>query len=182
MAFTQKFYIADTHFGHQGMLEFGGRPFTSTEEMDRTIIDNWNQTVRPTDLVFHLGDFGFGDTKRLASIFGQLNGRKRLVTGNHDIDHKGNVKKDIAALGWDEPPTAYAETSDEGHRVILFHYAMRTWSASVHGSWHFYGHSHGRMPAFGRSRDVGVDCSDVAFTPRTFRQLTAGMQDAEVAA
>jgi hypothetical protein len=58
--------------------------------------------------------------------------------------------------------------------VILCHYGMRVWPASHHGSVHFYGHSHGRLPGYGRSRDVGVDMLDVAFRPRTFAELTAG--------
>jgi calcineurin-like phosphoesterase family protein len=68
-----------------------------------------------------------------------------------------------------------AEAHVDGERVTLCHYGMRVWPASHHGAWHFFGHSHGRLPNHGRSRDVGVDCVDVAFTPRTFRQLTAGM-------
>ncbi|CAN7262920.1 metallophosphoesterase family protein [Rhizobium sp. LjRoot98] len=180
MAFTQQFFTADSHFGHQLMLQ--NRPFSSTDEMDRHLIETWNDTVKQTDIVWHLGDFSYLDPARTASIFGQLQGRKRLILGNHDLDNRGDVRKSIAGLDWDQPPTHYAETKQNGERVILHHYAMRTWSASCHGSWHFYGHSHGRLPAYGRSRDVGVDCPDTAYTPRTFQQLTTGMQDVEIAA
>lgn len=180
MAFTQQFFTSDSHFGHQLMLQH--RPFASTDEMDRFLIDAWNTTVKPGDIVWHLGDFSYHGGDRTASIFGQLHGRKRLILGNHDLDNRGDVRKSLADLAWDQPPTHYAETKQDGERVILHHYAMRTWSASCHGSWHFYGHSHGRLPAYGRSRDVGVDCPDTAFCPRTFTQLTAGMQNVEIAA
>lgn len=180
MAFTRKFYTADTHFGHQGMLTFGGRPFSTVDEMDEFIINAWNRTVGPDDIVYHLGDIGYGDGDRTRSIFSRLNGRKRLVLGNHDVDRKGNTRKDIADLAWDQPPVSYAETTDEGERVILFHYAMRTWSASCHGSYHFFGHSHGKLPAYGRSRDVGVDVPDTGFAPRTFAQLIAPIKEGEI--
>ena len=35
------FYIGDMHLGHKSVITFDGRPFADTEEMDRTLIDNW---------------------------------------------------------------------------------------------------------------------------------------------
>lgn len=183
MAFVRKFYTSDTHFSHAGMLSFGGRPFATTDEMDRYLIDQWNSVVRDDDIVFHLGDFACGDRDpaRIKRIFDQLRGRKYLVLGNHDLRNDGSVHPTIAQLDWAAPPTAMMETRDEGERVILCHYSLRTWAASHHGSYHFFGHSHGSLPQYGRSRDVGVDCADTAFTPRTFKELVAAM-DGEIAA
>ncbi|MBX9455469.1 MAG: metallophosphoesterase [Rhizobium sp.] len=183
MAFIRKFYTSDSHFGHQGMLEFAGRPFASVAEMDRFLIEAWNSTVGDADIVYHVGDFAVGDRDpvRIKRIFDQLRGRKFLVLGNHDIRSDGSIHPSIAALGWEAPPVHMMETLDEGERVILCHYSLRVWSASHHGSWHFFGHSHGSLPPHGRSRDVGVDCQDCAFTPRTFRELTANMSG-EIAA
>ncbi len=178
MAFCTHYFTSDQHFGHARMLE--NRPFASTDEMDRYIIDAHNVVVKDADIVWMLGDFSSHQDSRTAQIFGQLRGRKRLILGNHDLDHSGNVRKGIAALAWDQPPTHYAEVKQDKERIILHHYAMRTWAASVHGSWHFFGHSHGRLPAYGRSRDCGVDCPDTGFAPQTFLALTARMRDAEV--
>jgi calcineurin-like phosphoesterase family protein len=84
------FVISDTHFGHANILTFRGqdgaliRPgFSSVEEMDEFMVERWNSVVRPSDHVYHLGDVtmkapGLGIVKR-------LNGKKRLVRGNHDI-------------------------------------------------------------------------------------------------
>lgn len=180
MAFTTHYFTADQHFGHSRMLEI--RPFASTDEMDRYIIDAHNAVVKDADIVWMLGDFSAHQDSRTSQIFSQLKGRKRLILGNHDLDHSGNPRKGIAALAWDQAPTHYAEVKKDRERVILHHYAMRTWSASVHGSWHLYGHSHGRLPPYGRSRDCGVDCPDTGFAPMTFLALTARMRDAEVVA
>lgn len=178
MAFTNQFFTADTHFGHPLMLKF--RPFSSTVEMDEQLIDMWNAVVRPDDIVWHLGDFSTHDETRTKSIFQRLQGRKRLILGNHDLHADGKVRKSLRGLAWDQPPTHYAETKIDGDRIILHHYAMRTWSASVHGSWHLYGHSHGRLPPHGRSRDCGVDCPDLGYAPTTFQMLKASMRDVEV--
>ncbi|TGQ83701.1 hypothetical protein EN850_02865 [Mesorhizobium sp. M8A.F.Ca.ET.207.01.1.1] len=179
MAYTTKYYTADTHFGHQLMLSETAcaRPFADAREMDETLIRNWNAVVRPDDLVYHLGDFSFGlhDGDRVRSIFARLMGRKRLVLGNHDYGKANKVHPVIAGLAWDEPPAALVETTDEGQRLVLCHYAMRTWPGIRKGAYHLYGHCHGGLPGLGRSRDVGVDCPDTGYSPRTFKQLTSRM-------
>jgi hypothetical protein len=66
---------------------------------------------------------------------------------------------------------------DEGwQKIVLSHYAQRSWQWQQKGGYHFFGHAHGHLPAVGRSRDVGVDLPDVTFTPRTFRELTKEMK------
>jgi calcineurin-like phosphoesterase family protein len=183
MAFSQKYFTADLHFSHEGMLSFGSRHFANVGEMNRVLIDNWNSTVRQDDIVFVLGDFSFelGNTSKVTSIFNELKGRKHLVIGNHDVLSDGDLHPTLAALPWASQPKHYMETRDCGERIILSHYGMRAWNASHHGSYHFFGHAHGKLPSIGRSRDVGVDVPDCAFSPRTFQQLIAVM-DKEVAA
>lgn len=85
-----RFVISDTHFGHTNSWEKfklpNGdplRPFTSTEEMDETMVERWNDVVRPQDTVYHLGDVVIN--KKSLHHVKRLNGKKRLVRGNHDI-------------------------------------------------------------------------------------------------
>lgn len=76
------FFIADTHFSSESILWYENRPFEDSDQMDSTIIRNWNKTVSKEDIVWHLGDFGAGGHER--SLLRELNGRKYLVKGNHD--------------------------------------------------------------------------------------------------
>ena len=78
------FIISDTHFGHESVIKYCNRPFSSVEEMDATLIKNWNETVSNRDTVLHLGDFGFGKKEYIREIIGKLNGKKILIKGNHD--------------------------------------------------------------------------------------------------
>ncbi|MQV12233.1 hypothetical protein GHL01_00540 [Sinorhizobium meliloti] len=176
--FRRKFYTADSHFGHPLMLAHPGRPFASTEAMDEALIERWNAVVGDNDIVYHLGDFSMGlaDEDRVRSIFARLRGSKVLVLGNHDYKRPNVLHPTLARLDWMTSPTATLETTDEGHRVFLSHYAHRSWPGAHKGAFHFFGHSHGKLPAMGRSRDVGVDCLDVGYAPRTFSQLTKGME------
>jgi calcineurin-like phosphoesterase family protein len=87
---ANKFVISDTHFGHTNSWEKfkladGSplRPFTSTEEMDETMIERWNAKVKPEDTVYHLGDVVIN--RKSLHLVSRLNGKKRLVRGNHDI-------------------------------------------------------------------------------------------------
>lgn len=177
MAFVRKFYIADTHFRHAKIIDMCARSYHTVDEMDDDIIRRWNEVVGAVDLVYHLGDFAFGlgDVDAVKGIFDRLHGRKILIIGNDDVRKNGILHPTLAGLDWHQPPTPMLETSDEGQRVVLCHYAMRTWPGQHRGAWHFYGHSHAALPDYGRSRDVGVDVPDVGFTPRTFGELTRGM-------
>lgn len=181
MAFTTKFYISDTHFGHVRILDIQPRPFADIEEHDEWMITCWNEVVGEGDIVYHLGDFSarLNDADRVREIFGRLNGRKCLIIGNHDLDKKGNLHPTLAALDWESRPEHGLRTKDDGYDLWMSHYACRTWPSQHHGTFHFYGHSHGRLPGMGRSRDVGVDMPDVDFTPRTFSYLSREILDLE---
>ena len=184
MTFVKKFYIADTHLMHERLLSMQPRPFMSIEEHDEEIVSRWNSVVGEGDIVYHLGDFAFGLAKHADSIkktFSRLNGRKYLVIGNHDTSKRGDLHPVLAELDWAARPEHVLRTKDDGHEIFLSHYAARTWPCSGYGAVHFYGHSHGKLPGVGRSRDVGVDVPDVDFTPRTFSELTKdmGLDDAD---
>ena len=84
------FLVSDTHFGHEKTCtvfkrEDGSplRPFASAEEMDEFMIKAWNERVRPSDKVYHLGDVVIN--RKFLSVLGRLNGDKVLIRGNHDI-------------------------------------------------------------------------------------------------
>jgi calcineurin-like phosphoesterase family protein len=84
------FLVSDTHFGHTGVCRFTRndgvtklRPWDSAEEMDEFMVRAWNERVKPTDKVYHLGDVVIN--RKSLKTLARLNGDKVLIRGNHDI-------------------------------------------------------------------------------------------------
>lgn len=78
------YFTSDSHFNHVNILSYCPRPWATVVEMNEALIQNWNQVVKPEDIVYHLGDFAMGDRKQIPTILSRLNGHIILVRGNHD--------------------------------------------------------------------------------------------------
>lgn len=84
------FLVSDTHFGHMGVCRFTRndgvtklRPWDSAKDMDEAMVKAWNEQVKPTDKVYHLGDVVIN--RKSLKTLARLNGDKVLIRGNHDI-------------------------------------------------------------------------------------------------
>ena len=91
-------FTSDTHFGHNGIINYCNRPFSSVEEMNNELIRRWNVCVLPEDTVYHLGDFSFCGLIKTREILSQLNGKIVLIKGNHDkhfFRKNGELKNDL---------------------------------------------------------------------------------------
>jgi len=143
-------FTSDTHYGHFNIMRYCNRPFVSVEQMDEAMLENYNSLVKPSDIVYHLGDFGFN-----TDVARQLNGRKHLIIGNHDWKL---LKKLQPHFVWSRD--TFLLKPGNKLEFWLAHYPHRSWPHAYHGSYHLFGHVHGRLPDFGRSCDVGVDVWD----------------------
>ena len=134
-----KYYTSDLHFGHANIIKYEDRPFKSVEEMDEYLIHKWNSKVKKGDEVYIVGDFGFCKGERANHILDRLNGRKYLITGNHDSYFLNDKSFDRSKFEWVK---AYATVKDNDTVICLFHYPIAVWDRQHHGSLHFYGHVH----------------------------------------
>lgn len=195
---SKVWFTADTHFGHGSIIRYCLRPFLSPEEEakavqeprgkwsvspetvrrhDDALLQAINAVVAEQDVLWHLGDFCFGDLEDARRYRKRIRCRTvNLVWGNHD-------RRSLAPL--------FTETQEqgmiraEGQEIWLNHYPMRSWNKSFHGSWHLYGHVHGRTAAEDAAhphwltRDVGVDACD--YRPLSFDDLRRYMAPREEA-
>ena len=52
-----RWFTSDWHFGHRNVIDYCNRPFSSVEEMNDKLVELWNNTIKPEDEVWFLGDF-----------------------------------------------------------------------------------------------------------------------------
>lgn len=157
------FFTADTHFGHAGALSLYRRPFVSVPAMNEAMMDHWNAAVGPNDEVWHLGDFALRlRLPDIAALLARLHGHKHLIIGNNDPPEV------VALPGWTST-APYAEMELEGAKLVLCHYAFRTWNGMAKGALNLHGHSHGKLKPQPRQIDVGVDVW--GFRPVTLASL-----------
>ncbi len=159
-----KYFIADTHFYHEAIIEFSHRPFHDVEEMNKQLIKNWNRVVKsPKDEVYILGDFLYqGDGEQANAILKQLRGRKYLIKGNHE-KYLNDEKFDHSLYEWVEDYYAFKYNK---RKFVLFHYPMLEWDGYYNRAIHLYGHVHHTRTDFFNETlgpnavNVGVDMID----------------------
>ena len=141
------YFTADLHLNHHSIIRHCNRPFRTVQEMNGTIINNFNKVLTNKDILYILGDFAWSNHGRFINA---INGKKILIRGNHDRMNKNILRQ-------------FTEVHDllfrkfNNKHYMLCHYAMRSWRNKCHNSIHLYGHSHGRLKEQGLSIDVGVD-------------------------
>lgn len=171
------FFTADTHFGHEAVLRHdhewlppGGKPFETIEDRDEYIVDQWNATVSPSDIVYHLGDFAFRNKPPIDWYLGRLHGTIHLIYGNHDQEP---AKRGASSGFASQQDYLYLRLNKR--RFHLFHYPCASWRGSNAGTWHLHGHCHGSMkddPAIARW-DVGIMCH--RYRPVSFEEVESAL-------
>lgn len=145
-----RYYIADQHFYHRSLLtSMDKRPFSTVEEMNQYMIDQWNSRVKPDDEVIILGDFSMGNGLLTSQILLQLSGVKCLIVGNHDGKFLRDPNFDYSMFRWIKQ---YAEIRDGRRIVCLSHYPIMCYNGQYRKNkdgtpTHFmlYGHTHCTM-------------------------------------
>jgi calcineurin-like phosphoesterase family protein len=161
---NQVFLTSDTHYGHRNIClattewesphNEGCRKFETLEEMNETIVDSINQSVKSNDLLIHCGDWSFGGEPNIAEFRYRINCENViLLQGNHD--HK--ITQNHVYEGLFTEFTQIGFYSVQGLRFVCAHYPMSIWHQSHHDVPLFYGHVHGSFANVGKSLDVGID-------------------------
>lgn len=181
-----KWFTSDWHFGHRNVITYCNRPFQDIDQMTKEMISIWNDTVKPDDTVYFLGDFSM-NPKWSKIIAPQLNGRKIMVPGNHDGCFKFNPKvdtpqciadtakrhvrmeKEYNSHGWEAVHQTLLLQLKDGTTVLMSHlpYASedglqydrryQTMRPKDEGLILLHGHLHSKYRKFKNMIDVGID-------------------------
>lgn len=158
--------ISDLHLFHENILKWGRDQFKTTEEMANYIKERWNSVVTPQDKVYVLGDCFFGGRGMgfYKGYMDSLNGKKRLVVGNHD-----DIPK-IVSAGIFQKVSLWRHFHE--HNLLLTHVPIHEdclleragdYSVNVHGHTHLNGSPPG--PYF------SVCCELVDYTPISLDEI-----------
>ena len=153
------YFTADLHLGHRAVINMQNRPFADVEEMNRTIISNYNAIVGQDDTVYLLGDLCHHlKVEEANEIISKLKGKKILIKGNHDKQYDMSLFEEI---------TDFKTISANGIYIAMMHYPMLSWPHSEAGAVQLHGHIHASSDYNEQNRkngilryDVGVDANN----------------------
>jgi calcineurin-like phosphoesterase family protein len=161
------YFTSDTHFSQQRTLEMSRRPFPNANMMDTILIRNWNKTVGPDDIIYHLGDFG--DYK----IKPHLNGRMILIKGNYE---RSGFKREFEMYShYFEEVYEYMHSIDynymgKTYHINMVHEPKRLPDKHIDKSHiNLFGHVHKLCMIKPYGINVGTDCHN--FLPVDFETI-----------
>ena len=148
------------HFNAQRTIDISKRPFSSLEELNKTLISNWNRTVSKDDIVYILGDFG----DLFYAKF--LNGKKYFIKGNYERNHYSDeeLKKYFDVVCPTDVVYIPVEYNGKLYHLSLTHEPMNLdGNAMTPDSLGLYGHVHKLCMVKKYGINVGTDLH--YFTP-----------------
>lgn len=128
------FIISDTHFYHYNLIAYCNRPFSTVEEMNKRLINNWNSVVTKEDTVYFLGDFALGSIEMMHKVLEQLNGNIIFILGNHD--RAARVYKEAGVEEVYKSLTIPKEKFGTRLDIVLTHRPMNCEFYNIHGHIH----------------------------------------------
>ena len=166
------FFTADFHLSHKNIINYCNRPFKNTEDMNRTILQNLEESISPKDVLYFLGDLTFKE-KIAYEFFEKFSEIEiHFIIRNHDSNGVIKIAREYCSS-----IEHLKNIKIEGQHITLCHYAMLVWDKSHFNSWQLFGHSHGRLSfaGLGKQYDVGVDNN--GFYPVSLDQLFGIMKE-----
>lgn len=164
-----KFVTSDWHLNHNNIFGLDGftqtrKHFKTKDEMNYAIIEAINAVTTKEDVLYHLGDIGFGSPKVLFELLEMINPRMVFVGGNHD---NSKLKKYILNNNYETKYGMRYEYHDVGFKekrdgkVYLFsHYpiGLGDYRANLRN---ICGHIHEETPSGWNVLNVGVDSPEL---------------------
>lgn len=152
---SKVFMIGDLHFGHTNVHKFRDELGLYDEQAHREfLVDNWNSIVGKRDVVYVLGDACFHHNA--LPTFGRLNGRKKLIMGNHDLPYK-----------------CFEPYFEEIHGFLKYKKAWLS-HAPIHpkelrGRVNIHGHVH--YETIDDPRYFNVSCENIDYKPKSYEEI-----------
>lgn len=164
-------FISDTHFGHSNIIKYCNRPFNTIEDMNNCLIDNINKTVKKEDVLYHLGDFCFGDAEQYRTRLKCDN--IHIILGNHDPRQKSKRFEKFKNLF--SSVSTYKELIIDDMHIVLHHYPLNNLNIKLklkENSIYLHGHCHNKS-AYKHNTILHKDLSveGINYAPVTLKDI-----------
>jgi len=130
------YFSSDWHLGHNNVIKYSDRPFSSINEMDDRILSNL-YSLNPHDSLFFLGDLAFNQFSldKFFTLLPKLKINFHWILGNHDQYYKKyyHLCSSISTI---------KEIKILGVHTTLCHYPMISWNHSHYNAYQLFGHIH----------------------------------------
>lgn len=147
-------FSADTHVSHKNIIKYCGRPFANVQEMDDTMVANFNKRLKVDPVITFLGDLCMGvkdKYERSRDFLKSLDYKEfHWVLGNHDST--------IACRRLLEDGLITSLQEDGIFDGFYCSHFPPNNSMFERDEFWLHGHSHGTYPRCPNLLDVGVDC------------------------
>lgn len=172
--FRNLYFMSDLHYGHQNIISIDKRPYKDIDEMNAYIKSELITKLRPTDVLFDLGDL-FWKTTNIKEAREVLDSipciSKFKVVGNHDpykhyltsetgltnnLCDRFKLVSDILDI--------HVKYQGKEYLVTLCHYPILDWNHQYQGGLQIYGHTHGHTDKWAENNprlmvDIGFSAS-----------------------
>lgn len=163
------YFTSDTHFGHEPIISFCNRPYSSIYDMEEGLINGINQCVTSNDVLYLLGDFSFTSGEYVKSIVRRIKCPIVLIRGNHDYQIRKRRDYGFADV-YKEFDLAVGN-----YMVTLSHYPFKGDHTAVDrytdkrpkdfGQWLLHGHVHTMWKIKREERMINVGCDVWGWKP-----------------
>lgn len=132
---------SDLHLNHDKPFIYEARGFETIDEMNKKLVENFNEMIEDEDTLYILGDIMLGnEDEKGIELVHSIKGHKHLIAGNHDTPRRLTAYKEAGIF----ESIQYALPLVVGKwHYFLSHYPMLTMNNDTRPDVvSLYGHSH----------------------------------------
>lgn len=167
------FLTGNLQFGRPSAIKQFKRPFESVEDMNQTLVDNWNSVVTPQDIVYVLGNFAW-DPTTAEEMVQTLNGIIVVVPGEIDDAIMELQDKNILMSKAKIIEPIFSSVSD---KLTVSYWPLHEWPDKSKGHYSFFGFPNTKYKTDHKKKMVNVACDYWAYKPQSLDSIMALFRD-----
>jgi calcineurin-like phosphoesterase family protein len=167
------FLTGNLQFGRPSAIKQFKRPFTSVEEMNETLIENWNSVVNTEDVVYVLGNFAWDPTTAEETLQ-KLNGLIVIVPGETD----GPIEEiEARKIMPSNAKLIEGIFTAEADKITVSYWPLQEWPNKSKGHYSFFGYPSPKYKTDHKKKMVNVACDFWGYKPQALSSIMSLFDD-----